>query len=408
MPFMALQGVRVIDAATDIAGSFCAKLLADYGAEVIKVEQPGKGDPSRHQGPFPDGTPHIEKSGLFLHLNTNKKGVTLDLDNPSGQALFKRLVQESDILIESHRPGRLDSLGLGYDALKLLRPGLVMTSVTPFGQTGPHKDYEFTELTIFAMGGAMHREGHPDREPLMYGGEISQYFAGTSAATATMAACLGASLSGRGQWIDISIQECFAGHPHQAGRRAPFAYDGETEFRRMPHTPSPTARESYAVGTFKCKDGYCSFLPLGPRMWPNFTRMIGKPELVEDPRFGTSEGRIKHSDELGALFQTWLDSRTREEVFVAVQQEGIPGGPVLLIDEILSDEHLKARGFFVDIDHPDAGTLAYPGVPFGLSNTPQEDFKPAPRLGQHNDEVFGGMLYIGNDEMVELRQKGVI
>lgn len=175
MPILALNGVRVIEFATGIAGPFCGKLLADYGAEVIKIEPPSTGDPSRSQGPFPDETPHIEKSALFLHLNTNKQSVTLDIENVGARELLKRLLAESDIVIESFKPGKLESLRLGFDALKELRPNIVMTSITPFGQTGPHKDYEFTELTIFAMGGAMHREGVSDREPLRYGGEIAQY-----------------------------------------------------------------------------------------------------------------------------------------------------------------------------------------------------------------------------------------
>jgi crotonobetainyl-CoA:carnitine CoA-transferase CaiB-like acyl-CoA transferase len=193
MPFLALQEMRVIDISTGIAGPFCAKLLADYGAEVIKVEQPGRGDTSRYEGPFPNGVPHPEKSALFLHLNTSKKGVTLDIESAAGQEMLRRLAAEGHILIESFSPGRLDSLGLGYEALKRLRSDLVMTSVTPFGQTGPHSDYQFTELTIFAMGGAMYREGLPDREPLKYGGEMAQYFAGTAAAAATMAASFGGS-----------------------------------------------------------------------------------------------------------------------------------------------------------------------------------------------------------------------
>ena len=204
MPFLALQGIRVLEIATGIAGPFCAKMLADYGAEVIKVEQPGRGDPSRHSGALPQLEGDIEKSALFLHLNTNKKGVTLDLASSAGQ--------DSQILIESFTPGAMASMGLEFAALKLLKPDLVMTSVTPFGQTGPHKDYQFTELTIFAAGGAMYREGGPEREPLKYGGEMAQYYAGVAAASATTAASFKALMTSRGEWIDISIQECMAGY----------------------------------------------------------------------------------------------------------------------------------------------------------------------------------------------------
>ena len=407
MPVMALEGIRVVELATGIAGPFCGKLLADYGAEVIKVEAPA-GDPTRRQGPFPDDSPHREKSALFLHLNTNKAGVTLDLEDARERELLRRLVQRSQVLIESYKPGRMKAMGLGYDALKELRPELVMTSVTPYGQAGPHKDYEFTELTIFAATGAMRREGMPDRHPLKYGGEIAQYYAGTAAAAVTSAAVLASALGGQGQWIDVSIQECMAGHPHQIGRRAPFAYSGETDPRRDPHTAGSSNRESYAVGTFRCKDGHVSFLPLGPRMWPNLARMVGREEMLEDPRFATPKDRSDRYTELGAIFQAWLDCHTREEVFAAAQEAGLPAGPVLTTGEVISNGHFDARGYFEDIDHPDAGALTYTGLPFRLSDAPRQDSRPAPRLGQHNDDVFGAIIGVGDDDLKALRRHGVI
>ena len=412
MPFLAFQGIRVLEIATGIAGPFCAKMLADYGAEVIKVERPRWGDSSRHSGSLPQPEGQIEKSweqsALFLHLNTNKKGVTLDLESSSGQDLFRRLVADSHILIESFPPGAMETLGLGFHTLKQLKPDIVMTSVTPFGQTGPHKDYQFTELTIFAAGGAMYREGGPEREPLKYGGEMAQYFAGVAAASATTAASFKACMTGRGEWIDISIQECMAGHPHQAGRRAPFAYSGDLDIRTRPRSPGGEGRETYAVGTFRCKGGYVSFLPLGPRMWPNLTRMIDRPSLTGDARFSTPEDRGANRDELEGIFQDWFDAHTWEEVLTAAQREGLPCGPVLTTDQVLSNEQFRAREFFVDIFHQDAGTLAYTGPPFRLSDAPRQEDRPAPRLGQHNGEVFSDILGISDQELAELREQGVI
>ena len=418
MPFLALQGIRVLEIATGIAGPFCAKLLADYGAEVIKVERPRWGDTSRHLGPLaqPQGRTEespetsAEKSPLFLHLNTNKKGVTLDLETSAGQELFRRLAADSHIVIESFTPGAMEKLGIGFHALKQIRPDMVMTSVTPFGQTGPHKDYQFTELTIFAAGGAMFREGSPDREPLRYGGEIAQYFAGVAAASATTAASFKASMTGRGEWVDISIQECMAGHPHQAGRRAPFAYSGDQDLRTRPRALGLGAegREAWAVGTFRCKGGYVSFLPLGARMWPGLARMIEKPGLTEDARFSTPEDRTANKDELEGVFQDWFDAHTWEEVLTAAQREGLPCGPVLTTDQVLANEQFRDREFFVDISHPDAGTLAYTGPPFRLSNAPRENDRPGPRLGQHNVEVYSEILGMHDQELAELREQGVI
>lgn len=410
MPLLALEGIRVLEVTDGIAGPYCAKLLADYGAEVIKIEHPDATSMTLRQwaGQRAETTLTVEDTALFLHLNTNKKSVALDLDSADGQDLFRRLVPESSIVVESLAPGRMESLGIGYESLNALNPGLVMTSVTPFGQTGPYKNYQYTELTVFATGGGMHREGIPERHPLMYGGEIAQYFTGTAAASATMGASVGALFTGEGDWIDISIMECMAGHPHQIGRRAPFAYNGELDPRREPRTSAAGGREPYAVGTFQCKDGYMSFLPLGPRMWPNIARMIGKPELMEDPRFNTPELRTENRVELEAIFQEWLDQYTRAEVFQAAQDAGIPAGPVLTPPEVVADKHFQERGFFREMEHPEHGTLSYPGVPFGLSNVDETDGRTAPALGEHTVEVLSNMLGMDKTKIDPLLQRGIV
>ena len=283
-----------------------------------------------------------------------------------------------------------------------------MVSITPFGQNGPHSDYEFTELTIFATGGAMYREGLPDREPLRYGGEMAQYYAGSAAAGVAMAACLRSFFDGEGRWIDLSIQECLAGHPHQLAVRAPYVYSGETDVRRSPHEPSAKGVESFGAGTFRVADGHVSFLPLGARMWPNFARMIGRPDMLDDPRFETPEGRRDHHDEIAEVAQGWLDSHTRAEVFAAAQEAGLPGGPVLRTGEALEDAHLAERGYFREIDHPNAGALTYTGLPVRLPGVPGGPDAPAPRLGQHNDEVFHDLLRLTEERLSELRSQGVV
>ena len=285
MPYQTLTDIRVIDATTGIAGPYCGKMLADYGAEVIKLELPDAPDRSREAGAFPDGVPHPEKSALYLHLNAGKKGITLDTSTPDGKRIFTNLAAQCDVVLESFRPGQMAEWGIGYHDLLEGRRDIILTSVTPYGQSGPHKDYEFTELTIFAAGGAMHREGLPDREPLRYGAEIAQYFSGTTAAAATMIALFGVATHGEGEWIDISMQECMAGHPHQAGRRAPWIYGNEPDPRKPPRLAAAGMREPYAVGSFRCKDGYVSFLPLGSRMWPQLARMIDRPDLIDNPRY---------------------------------------------------------------------------------------------------------------------------
>ena len=408
MPYNTLTNIRVIDASTGIAGPYAAKMLADYGADVIKLELPSAPDNSREAGAFPDGAQHSEKSALYLHLNTGKKGITLDPSTPDGRRIFTQLAAQSDVILESFRPGRMAEWGIGYHDLREVRGDIVMTSVTPYGQSGPHKDYEYTELTIFASGGAMHREGLPDREPLRYGAEIAQYFSGTTAAAATMIALFGVAMHGEGEWIDISMQECFAGHPHQVGRRTPWIYGNEPDPRKPPRLAAAGMREPYAVGSFRCKDGYVSFLPLGSRMWPQLARMIDRADLITDPRFSTPDDRTERREELEAIFQAWFNDHTRMEVFAAGQREMLPCAPIMETPEALENPHFRERGYFIDLIHPDASALTYTGLPFRLSDNDVTPNTPAPRLGQHNAEIYAHLLNITPSELAQLHAKGVV
>ena len=408
MPYQTLSPIRVIDASTGIAGPYCGKMLADYGAEVIKLELSAEPDYSREVGAFPDGIPHFEKSALFLHLNAGKRGITLDPATPDGRRIFTELAAQCDVVIESFRPGQMAEWGIGYHDLRQVRSDIIITSVTPYGQAGPHKDHEFTELTIFASGGAMHREGLPDREPLRYGAEIAQYFSGTTAAAATMIALFGVAMHGVGEWIDISMQECMAGHPHQVGRRTPWIYGGEPDPRKPPRLAAAGMREPYAVGSFRCKDGFVSFLPLGSRMWPQLARMIDRPDLIDDPRFRSADDRTERREELEAIFQAWFDEHTRMEVFAAGQREMLPCAPIMESHEALENPHFRERSYFVDLMHPDAGRLTYTGMPFRLSDTDATPNTPAPRLGQNNEEIYADLLNITASELAELRAKSVV
>ena len=402
MPQLALDSVRVLELTDGIAGPYCAKMFADYGAEVIRVERP--------MTP-PVDYPEInaaELTALHLHLNTNRKSVTLDLELERGRDLLFELAVRSDVVIESLRPGVMEGLGIDFETIASHRPEIVMTSVTPFGQSGPYSQWNYSELTLFAMTGAMHREGLPSRSPLKYGGEIAQYFAGTTAAAATMGAVAGAALSGIGDWIDISILECMAGHPHQIGRRAPFAYSGEPDLRIEPRTSSAGGREPYAVGTFQCKDGYVSFLPLGPRMWPNIAHMIGREDLMADSRFQSPQDRADNRAILESIFQSWLDKRTRMEVFDAAQKAGLPGGPVMEALEVVDNEHFRERDYFQVLEHPEHGTHQYTGLPFKLSDARTASPSAAPTRGKHNREIIMGVLGLGEEEFESLIETGVI
>ena len=386
-----------------MAGPYCTRLLADYGAEVIKVERPGLGDGARRLGPFVGGQPHPEKSCLFLHLNTNKKGITLNLKTDTGRKILLRLVEQADVLVENFSPRVMPSLGLDYQTLAAVNPRLVMTSISNFGQTGPYRDYRARELTLFAMGLHMHHEGEPDREPLRFPGPKAQYLAGTHAAAVTMAACLGARASGRGQQVDISIMECMTAPPEGAAWLMAEAFSGPGVGR------TGHRREGvYPLGVYPCRDGHVFVYGIVAFFWPRIAAWLGMPELLTDPRFATPQARREHHGDFDAIFLPWIMERRRDEVFHSAQAHRIPVTPVYTIDEVVSDPQFQARGTFVEVEHPVAGKARYVGLPFRLPQAPSRPQHPAPQLGQHNVEVYCGRLGYSRPDLVRLREGGII
>lgn len=399
MPDVALADVKVLDLGTDIPGPYCAKMLGDYGADVIKIEDPRGGDPARRVGPFPGDIPHPEKSGLFLHLNTNKRGITLDIRTPTGQQLFKELVRWADVLVENTLPGTLDELGLGWEELEKINPRLVMTSITPFGQTGPYRDYAAEEITIFAMSSRMYTHGQPDREPLRYAPDVAWFQVGATAALATMGGIFASRRFGIGQQIDVSALEALVGN-----------VDARTIFYTMTGQVGQRQRQtvSSAAGVVPCKDGFMLLIAGGERFFRRLLRAIGHPELIQDPRFATPQARAEHRDELDAILLPWLLERTRREVFEQLQAYSVMCAPIQTVDEVFNDPQVLAREFFVEVEHPVAGTFLYPGAPFIMEETPWAVRRPAPLLGQHNEEVYCGMLGLSKQELMALYAQGII
>lgn len=398
-----LSGVKVVDLTWHTAGPYCTKLLADYGADVIKVERPGDGDPARRVGPFPGDVSHPEKSGRFLHLNTNKRGITLNLKHPRGLGLLKDLVRQSDILVENFSPRVLPSLGLSYEDLERINPRLVLTSVSNFGQTGPYRDYEATELIAEAIAGtsASSPEGKADREPLKYPGEMLQYLAGTTAAAATLMAYFQTLRTGVGQQVDVSLIEPKLG----AADRGLLSW----EYTKTPMVREGPKREGrYPNGVYPCQDGYVNFMASTERFWPRVTRMLDMPELQEDSRFRTAADRFLHNGDFDAIFYPWLVEHTMDEIMAAAQRERIPCGPVYTVDRLPLDASYRARGFFLEIDHPVAGSFTFPGAPLQLSEGGWRLARPAPLLGQHNQEILGDRLGVSATELVQLQARGVV
>jgi len=402
----ALSGVKVLDLTWHIAGPYCTKLLADYGADVIKVERRGMGDPARTMGPFFKDEPNPEKSCLFLHLNTNKKGITLDLKSATGKKIFKQLVRDSDILVESFSPRVMPSLGLDYQTLEKVNPRLVMVSISSFGQTGPYRDFKASEIVEYAMGGEMYSTGIAGREPIKLGGNVIQYQAGTVAAVATMGALCGAEDQGVGQHVDVSIMETQAG---SADRR--IMYILSYIMAGVITTRWPPPREAVRMlimpqGVYPCADGFVNTLSL-PQWWPRYIEALGMPELKDDPRFQNIYS-AEAGMEFDAIWYSWLADHTKQELFEIFLKSKIASAPINSPEDLLKNVQLKAREYFVEVDHPETGKVTYPGAPFKMSETSWKIRQPAPLLGQHNEEIYCDLLGYTKEELVKLREGGII
>jgi crotonobetainyl-CoA:carnitine CoA-transferase CaiB-like acyl-CoA transferase len=397
----ALDGVRVVDLTRHVAGPFCTKLLADYGADVIKIEQPGRGDPARWIGPFAGDIPHPERSGLFLHLNTNKRSLTLNLNCDTGRAILLKLIGSADILVENFRAGTMASLGLDYPRLAMLNPALVMTSISNFGQSGPYRDWRASELVLYAMGHEMWGTGAPDAEPASMANKLNLHLAGQAACAATLCVYFGAQLSGSGQHIDLSIMETLAAAPDRRGvALVAYQYCGD-RMRRQPAVQGidpPPFLNSCADGLFE--------ITVGINRWDDFVRAVGE-EWIRDPAFRPPLRERAASERFNRHWVPWCMARTKHELFARFQAGGLPCAPLNTVADLVNDEQLMQREFFVPINHPVAGPITYPGAPFKMKEAPFAIRRPAPTLGQHNAEILGELGY-GATDLAALSAAAVI
>lgn len=394
-----LSGIKVLDLTHHIAGPYCAKLLADYGAGVIKIERPVVGDDARRIGPFFGDDPHPEKSGLFLYLNTNKRGITLDLKSDAGLNIFRRLVETADILVENFSPGVMDRLGLSYEALEKINPRLVMTSISNFGQSGPYRGFKSSELITDAMGGWMTIIGDPEREPLKPGGSQAQFVGGLFGALGTMTAFHGREVNGIGQHVDISLMEAVT--YIQMNITSTFAYYRHI-VKRIGNMVLPLP------GTMlPCKDGYIGAFAVTASQWEILCDWMGKPEFKEDPNFISGPDRAENYDLLNAHLISWLVEHDQEELFREAQKRKLPFGIPVNSEMLLDSDHLKERGYFVEVDHPETGKVRYPGAQVKMGDTPYE-LKRAPLLGEHNDEIYRDHLGYSEKDIENFHAQGVI
>jgi crotonobetainyl-CoA:carnitine CoA-transferase CaiB-like acyl-CoA transferase len=399
----ALADVKIVELGELVGAPYASKLMADMGAEVIKIERPGAGDPARTRGPFPRDEPHPEKSGLFLYLNTNKLGVTLDIATAEGFEIFEKLIAGADILIHNVIPPEMDRVGLTYDRLRKINPKLIMTSITPWGLEGPYRNWRAEDLTIWAAGGVCVLNGggpeYPDLPPLKTFGLQSGYQGGIHSAVATIGALFARLRDGEGQHIDAPMQEAIASQLEMTLEYWPYAKMLATRLGQKPIQP---------VETFLCKDGYIYICCIEERQWQNFVHLMGDPEWAGEEIFADRLVRAANWDALKIFLAEYISQQTVLDLYKKAQARRIPFAPVSTMGALLSNEHLNARGFFVEIAQPAAGTHKYPGAPLKYEKTPWEIRMPAPALGQHNQQVYGGRLGITPARHSELKRKGVI
>ncbi len=396
----ALAGVKVLDLTQYEAGTSCTEMLAWLGADVIKVEEPNKGEQGRWRATEKPGV----DSYYFILLNANKRSVTLNLKSARGREIFIDLVKKVDILSENYSLGTLESLGLGYERLREINPRLIYLTIKGFGTYGPYSKYKSFDMIAQASGGAMALTGFPGSPPLKPGPTIGDTGTGLHAACGVLAAYIQRERNGKGQKVEVAMQ------------------DAVLNFVRVPmmgtyitHKPTPRVGNRLGAGPlgdiFKCSPGgpndyvylYCS----NQEMWDIFFKTIGRPEVADDPRFTDRKQRRENIELLTQIVEEWTSQRTKQEVMKIIGEAGVPCGAVLDSVELLEDPHLRERGMIVTVDHPVRGNFTMPGCPVQLEDSPVEVVS-APLLGQHNNEVYGGVLGFTDGELQQLKRDSVI
>ena len=382
MPPSALSGIRVVEYSIGPSGATCAKTFADLGADVLKVEPP-EGEPARRLGPFPNDRPDPEASGIFLYLNANKRGVTLDLRHPADRARIHELIGGADVFVTDVQPKQAAALGIDSATVGGLFPRLIRTYVTPFGNTGPYRDWKGTDLIAWHMGGmgwespAAFVTDPEEHTPLRGRGNMGMYLAGWVAAAGATCALFHRETYGVGQEIDVSAMDAVASHIR--GNFATYSYD----ITRLPESRN----KGFFPWIWKTADGYASQTFFLDHWWETLKDMMGRPEWADDESFDTLAGRRDGCGEIEVHVAEWTKHKKRGELYRSLQSSSVPCFPVQTIDEIVESEHYGARGFFVEQEHPVAGAVKQPGPPVRLFGTPWGLRSPAPTLGQHNSEV---------------------
>ena len=390
-----LQGIRILDLTWVLAGPFATLILSDLGAEVIKVEQPGRGDIARGNGPFIDG-----RSSYFLSLNRGKKSLTLNLAHPQGKDLFLKLVRQADVVVENFVPGTMKRLGLDYEVLQQHNHQLIYAACSGFGQNGPYSQKAALDVVIQAMGGVMSITGEPGGPPIRPGVSLGDIAAGLYLCIGVLAALQERSRSGRGQMVDIGMLDCQMAILENAFARyfATGEIPGPLGTRHPVFTP---------FQAFPTRDGYVVVAITGEQ-WPLFCATIGRLDIMDDPGFADGYLRTQHYKELEPILNQAFKTKTTQEWLAELEAVAIPCGPVNTIDEVAADPQVAARRMILELFHPTAGPLRVINSPVKMSRTPSLVVRPSPELGEHTDEILSTLLSLTPEQITSLRQSGVI
>ena len=394
----ALDDVRIIDLTRVVAGPYATMLLADMGAQIIKIELPGRGDDGRYGYPSVDGVPIA-----FLALNRNKKGITLDIRKPQGADLLRRLVRDGDVLIENFAAGTMDRWGLGYAALTQINSRLVYAALSGFGQTGPYANRTSYDIIAQAMGGLMALTGAANGPPMRGGGALGDFIGGLFAAYAVLCAIHYRDRTGKGQMVDISnmdaILSMIDNWPTVTGTTG-----------RLPERMGNRHPFTVPYDCFKAKDGYVVIGVGNSQLFRTLMEAIGKQELGRDPRYKSPPARLERHDEVNRIVGDWVEGQSVDDVIRILGPDGanVPCAPVMTVDRLLTDPHVRAREMIVNLTHGKIGKVPVTGIPFKLSESPGKVEHLGPELGQHNTEIYGSLLGLSEAELQQLSADGVI
>jgi CoA:oxalate CoA-transferase len=397
-----LEGLVVLGVEQFIAGPYCTMILADQGAEVIKIERPGVGDPRRTMGPYLTTGEGKRISGGFLEYNRNKKSVTLNMKDPEGVEILKMLAGKADVLVENFSPGTMSKLGLGYETLSQINPRLVYAAVSGFGQLpeylGPYSSWPALDIISEAMGGVMHMIGFEDRPPTstIYG--LADTYSGVVTSLGIMFALWERQMSGLGQFVDTSMYDAALAMNERA--IATYSLTGEVSMRGIEKLVGPR-------GAFMASDGYVALNIPTDDFWKRLTKVIERPELAEDPRAKDGPTRAENAAFIREAIEAWMKGKTKDEVVRALLAVGVPAGPVQTAKDIAECPHVEARKMLVEVDDPDLGPKRFARTPARLSRASEVPGRHAPRLGEHTEEVLARIGYTPA-QVSDLRGRGVV